>query len=221
MKVLVVEDAEILRNSLKLALQQFGYIVDTIGNGRIALNMILDGEYNVVILDIMLPEMDGFTILKTIRARDISIGVLILSAREEIPDKIKGLDLGADDYLSKPFSIDELEARIRSIIRRRANSESDSIVIGDLLVDRAQKKVMVSEKIIPLTATEYLLLETLLLNKGKVQSYSHLQASLKNDFEIVSQNAIEAHICCIRKKLKSQSIIDLIKTKRSFGYYIG
>jgi len=221
MKVLVVEDAEILRNSLKLALQQFGYIVDTIGNGRIALNMILDGEYNVVILDIMLPEMDGFTILKTIRARDISIGVLILSAREEIPDKIKGLDLGADDYLSKPFSIDELEARLRSIIRRRANSESDSIVIGDLLVDRAQKKVMVSEKIIPLTATEYLLLETLLLNKGKVQSYSHLQASLKNDFEIVSQNAIEAHICCIRKKLKSQSIIDLIKTKRSFGYYIG
>jgi DNA-binding response OmpR family regulator len=221
MKILVVEDAEILRNSLKLALQQFGYIVDTIGNGRIALNMILDGGYDLVILDIMLPEMDGFTILKTIRAKKNGVSVLILSAREEALDKVKGLDLGADDYLSKPFSIDELEARVRSIIRRRSGFDSDSVEIGNLILDRTQRKITVSGKTLELTVSEHLLLETLILNKGRVQSYSNLQSSLKSDFDLISQNALEAHISCVRKKLKSVNVIDLIRTKRSFGYYIG
>jgi len=220
MKVLIIEDAEILRNSIRIALEEFGYIVDSTGCGAKGLSMALVGEYNIIVLDLMLPNMDGYTVLKEIRNKKVDTGVIILSAREETPDKIKGLDLGADDYLCKPFSINELEARLRAILRRRANLHSELIKIGDIQLHRAQKTLTVNDSDLELTPSEYIIIEDLIFNQGKVRSYGQLQAALKNDFEQLSQNAIEAHISCIRRKLRLLNVDDFILTKRSFGYMV-
>jgi DNA-binding response OmpR family regulator len=220
MKILIVEDSQRLRKSLQLGLKNLGFSVDSTDNGREAMGYLRINIYDVVLLDIMLPEVDGLTVLKEIRSRKKDCAVIIISAKDQIDDRITGLDLGADDYLCKPFDFDELHARIKSLIRRKHKLHNNVLAFDSLEIDIGMRSVSVGNQTVNFTPNEFSLLELLAVNNGKVMTYSNIENKLYDSYTCVTQNAIEAHISAVRKKLKSYDIIDLIKTRRGFGYYI-
>jgi DNA-binding response OmpR family regulator len=220
MKILIVEDSPRLCRTLATGFTKLGFKVDTAEDGQHGLQLALHEEYEVIILDIMLPNVDGLSILKTIRENHINTSVLILSARDEIEDRIKGLNLGADDYLCKPFSFDELHARVNTLVRRSHDLNNRTFSLDPLVIDVPLKRISVNGKPLPLTPNEYLLLEVLCLNVGRVVTYESLEQHLYDRDKDVSRNAIEAHVSSARKKLKQFGAEDTIKTRRGFGYYI-
>lgn len=220
MKLLIVEDSQRLRSSLTQGLTKLGHAVDAVANGREAIHYISTVDYDVVILDIMLPQLDGLSVLKQMRSQQNKAYVLILSAKDQTQDRIDGLRLGADDYLVKPFSFDELQARIGAMLRRSYNQKSPLVQLGALAYNTALKVLSYAGQPIPLTPHELSLFEYLLLNRGRVVEYGQLERRLYNSDASVSRNAIEAHISSLRKKLNSHGARDLVKTRRGFGYYI-
>jgi len=219
LKILIVEDSMRLRKTLVTGLTKLGYAVDSSGEGHEALSLALSYDYDLIILDLMLPGLDGLTILK--RLREVNkTNVLILSARDQIEDRVKGLNLGADDYLVKPFAFDELQARINALIRRSYNVKESRLRINDVCIDFAMREVLVHEEKVPLTPNEYSIVEILSLNRGRVITYDSLENHLYASHAIVSRNAIEAHMSSLRRKLRCRGVESLIQTKRGFGYFI-
>lgn len=220
MKLLIVEDSDRLRKAISIGLQRSGFAVDSVGDGREALHMALIQEYDVIVLDLMLPTIDGLTFLKTLRDRRKSTHVLILSAKDSVGDRVRGLGLGADDYMCKPFAFDELEARIKSLCRRAYQSKNPCIQWSNARLDTNKRLLFIEDKPLNLTPREYAILEILALHHGNLVSYEQLDNHLYDSDSTVSRNAIEAHVSTLRKKLKSAGLESLIKTQRGFGYCI-
>jgi len=215
MRILLLEDDVQLASGLKQSLQAEQYAVDHFDRIQSAISASEHEHYDLVILDLGLPDGSGFDFLKRFRKKQIS-PVLILTARDGIDDKIQGLDLGADDYLPKPFDINELQARIRALIRRSVGLSSNKISYQDLEIDLQSRTVMRDKQPVSLSRREFNLLEVLLQNQGKVMSRVSLEQSLYSWDDDIESNALEVHIHNLRKKLFSE----LIKTVRGVGYMV-
>lgn len=220
MKLLVVEDSEKLRKSLKTGLGKLGYGVDLAIDGEEGLQYALHVDYDVIVLDLMLPKVSGLDVLRQIRASNRNPEVLILSARDQTRDRIEGLELGADDYLVKPFAFDELHARIQALVRRRYEYKSPTIMAGNLQINTALHVAKAETGIIALTPTEMSILEYLALNRGRVISLGKLCDHIYDSDNYSSSQTIEVHISSLRKKLRQADVESIIKTRRGFGYFI-
>jgi len=220
MKLLVIEDSTRLRNSLTAGFSRMGYTIDSSGDGKEGLCYAMINDYDVIILDLMLPSMDGLSILKELRDKRKNTYVLILSAKDKIEDRVMGLNLGADDYLIKPFSFDELHARLLTLTRRKHNVSSPVLTFGNVSIDTVMRKVSINGVDISLTPTEYLILEYLALKRDRVITYDSMINHIYTNEDATSRNTLEAHVSTLRKKLSKLNIENLIKTKRGFGYYL-
>ncbi len=216
MRILIIEDEIDLAKSLARGLKDEGYAVDTANDGEEGLFSALSNDYDAVVLDIMLPKIDGWKILEKLRTKK-KTPVLMLTARDQTVDRVRGLDSGADDYLIKPFDLEEVLARIRAIIRRSANLTSNSITVGDVILNLASKTVTLKNKAIDLTAREYSLVEFLALHKGEVITRTQLYEHLFDENESSLSNLLDVHVSKIRKKLGP----DFVVTRRGHGYCVG
>ena len=220
MRILIVEDAKQLINVMNRRLKEEGYAVDLAMDGKAGLNFAEAVDYDCIILDIMLPGIDGFYILKRLRARKITTPVLVLTAKDTVIDKVTGLDSGADDYITKPFSFDELLARLRALLRRKVDKKENILNISDLTLDPITREVHRGDNLIELTSKEYGILEYLLRNRGKILTKSQIAEHVWNyDFEYNS-NIVEVYIRYLRKKLDDDFKDKLIHTIRGAGYVI-
>jgi len=216
MRVLLVEDDELLGDGLRTGLIQAGYTVDWTKNGLAADQALQNETFDLVILDLTLPKIDGISLLQKMRARGNTTPVLILTARESIEERVRGLDSGADDYLTKPFDLDEVCARLRALQRRFASRAMPQIIHGNLTLDPASHMVTLDNENITLPRREFALLHILLENEGRVLSREHLTQSLYGWGEEVDSNALEVHIHNLRKKFGQE----FIRTIRGIGYMI-
>ncbi len=220
MRVLIVEDEKSLADILKKGLEEEGYAVDVAYDGEDGLFMAENEPSDLIILDIMLPTIDGVTILRSIRKAGIRTPVLMLTARDAVTDKVAGLDSGADDYLTKPFSFEELLARMRALLRRNTGVNSSVIMIGDLAIDTAAHEVTRGGKAVALSAREYTLLEYMAMNRNTVLSRTALTEHLYDrDFDLDS-NVIDVFINRIRNKIDRRHGFKLIHTVRGAGYML-
>ncbi len=215
MRILVVEDEPRLLQSLAKALREEGYAVDTADTGDDGLYKAESWDYDVLVLDIMLPGMDGWEVLARLR-KTKRTPVLMLTARDATLDRVRGLDTGADDYLVKPFDLPELLARIRALIRRSAGQAGSSVQIRDILIDTRARTVTRAGEPVPLTAREYAILEFLALHRGEVVTRTTLYEHLFDETDDTLSNLLDVHVFSIRKKLGAE----LITTRRGQGYCI-
>ena len=216
MRILIAEDDQVLADALLRALRAAGYAVDQVGSGNEADAALATHEFDLVILDLGLPKMHGFDVLRKLRDRGSSMPVLILTAADSVKQRVKGLDLGADDYIAKPFSLQELEARVRALIRRGLGSASSVIKHGPLTFDATGRVAYIADQMIELSARELGLLEVLLQRAGRLVSKDQLVERLCEWGEEVSNNAIEVYIHRLRKKIEQGPI--RIATVRGLGY---
>ena len=220
MKILLAEDEVDLNNVVTRYLKKNGYSVDSVLDGEEALDYLEYSEYDLVILDIMMPKVDGFEVIKKLRDKGNHTSVLMLTARDSADDKVKGLDLGADDYIVKPFDFNELLARIRAVVRRKYGNSSNKLVIGDLILDTSEKSVTRAGKQIELTGKEYEVLEYLMQSKNRILSRDQIKEHVWDfDYEGDS-NIIDVLIKNIRKKINIEDGKQIIYTKRGLGYVI-
>ena len=220
MKILLAEDEVDLNNVVTRYLKKNGYSVDSVLDGEEALDYLEYSEYDLVILDIMMPKVDGFEVIKKLRDKGNHTSVLMLTARDNADDKVKGLDLGADDYIVKPFDFNELMARIRAVVRRKHGNSSNKLVIGDLILDTSEKSVTRAGKQIELTGKEYEVLEYLMQSKNRILSRDQIKEHVWDfDYEGDS-NIIDVLIKNIRKKIDIEDGKQIIYTKRGLGYVI-
>lgn len=220
MKILVVEDEKDLNKIIVKHLLKQDFIVDYAYNGLEALDFVAYTKYDLIILDIMMPEMDGFEFAKKIRDEENDTPILFLTAKDTIEDRVRGLDLGGDDYLIKPFDFKELLARIRAIVRRKNGESSNIIRIFDLSVDINKKQVKRGSKLIDLTAKEYQVLEYLLRNKNQILTRENIRDGVWPYDSSAESNVIDVLIKNIRKKIDIENSNKLITTKRGLGYGI-
>jgi DNA-binding response OmpR family regulator len=221
MRLLIVEDYKPLRKALKQGLKEAGFAVDATGNGEEGLWFAMSNDYDAIILDLMLPGMDGLTLLKKFRAEGRQNHVLILTAKDALEDKINGLNLGADDYLVKPFAFEELLARIRALTRRNYRQNRSQIEIENLRIDLSKQKVFKSGHKISLTPREYALLEYLAMRAEEVVSRTDIWEHVYEFNSSVTSNVVDVYIGYLRKKLESKNKPDLIHTIRGRGYMLG
>ncbi len=221
MRVLVVEDYGPLRKSLKQGLKEAGFAVDATGDGKEGLWFAMSNEYDVILLDLMLPGIDGLAVLEKLRAEGRQSHVLILTAKDGLEDKIRGLDLGADDYLVKPFSFEELLARIRALVRRAYTKKQTKIVIEDMRIELNSQKVFRAGCEVLLTSREYVLLEYLAMRAGEVVSRTDIWEHIYEFNSSASSNVVDVYIAYLRKKLKIDGKADLIHTIHGRGYMLG
>ena len=215
MRVLVVEDEPALQRSLAATLREENYAVDVASDGEEGLAKAEDGVYDAIVLDVMMPKIDGWSVLERIRATK-NTPVLMLTARDAVPDRVRGLDGGADDYLTKPFNIEELLARLRSLIRRAAGQANATLEIGFLTINTAAREAEVSGEKVFLTAREYALLEYLALHRGEVVTRTTLYEHLFDEEDSTLSNLLDVHVSNLRRKLGHE----LIVTRRGHGYSI-
>ncbi len=220
MKILLAEDEVDLNNVVTRYLKKNGYSVDSVLDGEEALDYLEYSEYDLVILDIMMPKVDGFEVIKKLRNKGNHTSVLILTARDSADDQVKGLDLGADDYIVKPFDFNELLARIRAVVRRKYGNSSNKLAIRDLILDTSEKSVTRAGKQIELTGKEYEVLEYLMQSKNRILSREQIKEHVWDfDYEGDS-NIIDVLIKNIRKKIDVEDGKQIIYTKRGLGYVI-
>ena len=221
MRILVVEDEPRMAALIQQGLEEEAYAVDVVGNGRDVQLWVESATYDMVLLDIMLPGMSGLDVCRQLRAAGHNMPILMLTARDTLPDKVKGLDSGADDYLVKPFAIEELTARMRALARREAPVKTAVLTIADLTLDPASKLAQRSGEIIELTAKEYALLETLMRHPNQILSREQIIDHVWNmEFDSGSK-LIEVYISNLRKKIDADHAPKLIHTVRGLGYRIG
>ena len=222
MRILVVEDEKNLNDIIVKKLKNEKYGVDSCFDGKDAIDYILATEYDVIILDIMLPKLNGFEVLKSIRNKNIKTPVLMLTAKDGIEDKVQGLDLGADDYLIKPFSFDELLARIRVLLRRNStnNNANNIYKIANLTVDIDSRSVFRDDKSIKLSTREFTILEYLIRNKGKVLSRDSIEQHIWDYEYECGTNVVDVYIRYLRKKIDDGYSPKLIYTIRNIGYVL-
>ena len=220
MKLLLVEDSERLQRSLSTGLKKHGFAVDQAFDGEQALAYTAVNQYDAIILDLMLPKIDGLTVLSTLRSEGKDCHVLILSAKDQTEDRVRGLDLGADDYLVKPFALNELVSRLHALDRRRSGVKNPVIEIDGIKVDSVTQQVFFDDQPVALTPHEYQLLKFLARRRGRVFSHDQLIDQLYDACSYVTRNAVEAHVSALRKRLNLAGAPNLIKTRRGFGYLI-
>ena len=218
MRLLLVEDDLILKDGLERSFTKSGYAVDVMADGDSADQLLSYQEYDVIVLDLGLPKLNGFEVLKRLRSRGNNTPVLILTALEDTKNRVKGLDLGADDYLAKPFDLAELEARVRALIRRGVSGGSAKISFGDLVFDTTNRQCFVNDVALSLSAREVALLELLMLKATKVVSKAKILEHLCSWDEEMSENAVEVNVSRLRKKLNMFGIE--IRTIRGLGYLL-
>ena len=221
MRLLLVEDEPSLRESVARKLHRAGYETDDCGDGETALEMLAAERYDLVLLDLNLPRVDGMTVLRTLRKTDLETPVLILSARSEIADKVEGLDAGANDYLAKPFHLAELEARVRSLTRRQFIQRNVCLRCGRLSFDTKSRVAMVVGHPVHLTRKECSVLEYLLLNQGRPVSQEELMEHVWDGRVDAFSNSIRVHISALRKKLRAALGYDPIRNRIGEGYEVG
>ncbi|MBS1137262.1 MAG: two component transcriptional regulator, winged helix family [Proteobacteria bacterium] len=214
MRILVVEDDSLLGDGIQAGLRQAGYSADWVRDGAAADTALAVEEYAAVVLDLGLPRVSGLELLRKLRAAGNAVPVLILTARDAVPDRVAGLDAGADDYMVKPFDLDELAARLRALVRRSHGQTAAVLNVGDLELDPAAHTARFKGQPVELSAREFAVLQALALNAGRVLSRERLEQSLYGWGEEVESNAIEVHIHHLRRKLAP----DLIRTVRGVGY---
>jgi heavy metal response regulator len=219
MRVLVVEDERKISTYLKRGLEEQGYAVDTAFTGREALDWAEAAPYDVIILDILLPEMDGLTVCRELRKRDNRTPILMLTARDSVDDRVNGLDAGADDYLVKPFALKELLARLRAMSRRNTDTPKSPVVqIADLTLDTLTRRVKRGGKIVELTSKEYAVLECLLREPDRVLSRTQIAEHVWN-YDVYNQsNVVDVYIKNLRRKIDDKFEVKLIHTIRGAGY---
>ncbi|TMG97101.1 MAG: response regulator transcription factor [Betaproteobacteria bacterium] len=215
MRILVVEDDALLADGLTQVLKRSGHAVDQVRTGLQADNSLRLTSYELVVLDVGLPGIDGFEVLRRLRSRRSKANVLVLTARDGVEDRVRGLDLGADDYLTKPFSVTEFEARVRALSRRPTLAAA-SIVIRGLSVDVEAKRVRVNDVAIDLTVREWALLELFLARPGRVLSKEQIAQQLASYEDTLTVNAIEVYVSRLRSKVEASGV--RIRTVRGFGY---
>lgn len=221
MKILVIEDSPHLRRSLIVGLSNLGFTVEATGDGSEGLELALYNHFDLIILDLMLPGIDGVSILKALRQENVHSKVIILSARVTVDDKVNGLLAGADDYIVKPFSFDELRARIMSIQKRGEISHFNNVIKHeDFILNTQQKSFTYQNSLIDLTKNEFKIIESIFSAKGNVVSTSKISEAVVGHFDELSKNSIEAHLSSVRRKTKLIGGVLPIKNKRGFGYLI-
>ncbi|MPR11292.1 response regulator transcription factor [Microvirga tunisiensis] len=218
MRILLVEDTIDVGEAIVARLERLGHAVDWEKDGGVADEVLEIQTYDLVILDVMLPKLDGFSILKHLRRRKSAVPVLVLTARSEVDDRVGALDLGADDYLVKPFDFRELEARVRALSRRNTGNATNQIICGDLVVDTAARSVEINGVAIELTRRELSLLEILASRPGRIVSKDELIDQLFGFEDEPSENAVEQSIARLRKRLSNSRVE--IRTLRGLGYQI-
>jgi DNA-binding response OmpR family regulator len=215
MRVLVVEDDALLAQGLTRVLTRAGHAVDHVETGLLADRALRAAIYDLVVLDIGLPDIDGFEVLRRLRQRHAATNVLVLTARDAVEDRVHGLDLGADDYLTKPFSVNEFEARVRALLRR-TSLPAGAVSVGGLSVDVEAKRVRVGGTAIDLTVREWALLELFMSRPGRVLSKEHIAQQLADYDSQLTPNAIEVYVSRLRSKIEAAGV--RIRTVRGFGY---
>lgn len=218
MRALVVEDYAPVRTAVEEGLTEAGFAVDAAANGEEGLWFAEQHPYDVVVLDLMLPKLDGLEVLRRLRAKGIAHPVLLLTAKDTVEDRVRGLDAGADDYLVKPFAFAELLARVRALVRRRYATTNPVIEIGDLAVDTAKRAVTRAGTAIVLSAREYALLEYLAVRKGEVVTRTEIWEHVYDFRSEAQSNVVDVYIGYVRKKLGPPP---LIHTRRGLGYVLG
>jgi len=221
MRLLVVEDYKPLRKSLEKGLKEAGFAVDATSDGQEGLWYAMGNDYDVIVLDLMLPGIDGLQILKKLRAKGRKNTVLVLTAKDTLEDRVTGLDLGADDYLVKPFEFKELLARIRALVRRSYQKKSASIKVKDLRIDLSTQQVWRSREQIELTPREYALLEYLAMRAGQTVSRTDIWEHVYEFNSSASSNVVDVYIGYLRKKIERPGKPSLIRTVRGRGYILG
>jgi two-component system response regulator QseB len=216
MRILLVEDDRMIAEGVRKALRGEGFAVDWVEDGDAALSAAGSQPYDLVLLDLGLPKRDGLDVLRTLRSRGHALPVLIVTARDAVADRVKGLDAGADDYLVKPFDLDELGARMRALIRRQSGRSDSTIRHGNLTLDPASHQVTLDGAPVALSAREFALLEALLARPGAVLSKSQLEEKMYGWGEEIGSNTVEVYIHALRKKLGAE----LIRNVRGLGYMI-
>ncbi len=220
MRIILIEDERQLAQILKKGLEEAGYSVDTAYDGEEGLYMLENIPADAAVLDIMLPKMDGLTVLNRVRKKGVQTPVILLTAKDTISDKIKGLDAGADDYLAKPFDFGELLARIRSLLRRKAEVKEAVIRIADLEINTASHEVKRGNRIVPLSAREYVILEYLAYRKGNVISRTEITEHIYDEEFDLDSNVVDVYINYLRNKIDKGSRRKLIHTVRGAGYML-
>jgi two-component system OmpR family response regulator len=218
MRILIAEDDEMLADALCRSMRHAGYAVDCAANGRDAAHILAREVFDLVILDLGLPKLDGFAVLKQLRAEQRSVPVLILTARDALEDRVKGLDLGADDYMTKPFELPELEARARALLRRGQSGYAPALVFGGLSFDTIGRSVAIHGEAAAFSSRELGVLEILLSRAGRVVSKEQLLEHLYAFDEEASGNAIEVYVHRVRKKVEPAGVT--IRTIRGLGYLL-
>jgi two-component system OmpR family response regulator len=215
-RLLVAEDERDLAQTLRRALEEEAFAVDLAENGEDALFKIREMPYDAVILDLMLPQLDGWAVLQTARADGIRTPMLVLTARDTIEDRVRGLNLGADDYLTKPFALAELIARVHAMIRRAYGNPVSTLQLGELTIDTAARQVSRAGVPIELTAREFAILELLTRSRGSVVARSTICEHIYNEDTDVLSNVVDVHVAALRRKLGP----DVIRTRRGEGYIV-
>lgn len=222
MRILIIEDEESLAKNISDILTKEGYLTEIASDGEQGLKKGLSEEFNLMILDILLPKLNGYEVLRELRRQKNKTPVLILTIKNSVENRVEGLDSGADDYLIKPFAIPELLARIRTLLRRNSEDKSASLQVGDLILDTTKREAFINSKSLNLTPKEYSILELLLYNKNRVLSRLAIAEYVWGDnFDLFSMtNFVDVHIKNIRKKIDELSDEKLIKTVRGIGFMI-
>ena len=220
MKLLVVEDETRMADLLRKGLAEEGHIVTCASDGAEGLALAKDYEFDVIILDVMMPKLSGYDMAKRLRVEKVQTPILMLTAKDAVPDIVRGLDLGADDYMTKPFSFEELVARLRAVKRRALVTQDPHLRVGDLVLDPASREVLRGEERLSLTRTEYSLLERLMYRSGKVVPRRALIESVWGFDREIEENTLDAFMHLLRNKVDSSGRPKLIHTVRGVGYVI-
>jgi DNA-binding response OmpR family regulator len=218
MRVLLVEDSRRLRETVGTWLRHHGYVVDTGADGEGGWLQAKVNDYDVIVLDVMLPKMDGLEILKRLRECRKDTHVLLLTARDTVADRVRGLELGADDYLVKPFALEELLARVNALCRRAYGGTDGHLTVGDLAIDTNARKVRRAGQVVGLQPREYALLEYLARRRGHIVTRSEIEAHIYGGEVDTLSNSVDSAICGLRRKLAEFSSVPLIHTRRGLGY---
>ncbi len=220
MRILLIEDSKRLQRSISMGLRKKGFKVDVTGDGTEGLWFADSFDYDVIVLDLMLPGLDGLSILRELRQKQKPASVLILSAKDTVEDRVEGLQAGADDYLVKPFAYDELLARVRALVRRRYGVKQNIISVGTLHIDVDKRRVTCGKKLLDLPPREYAVLELLALRKGSVVSRAEIEEHVYDERTEPMSNVVDAAVSSLRKELEKVGEPSLIRTRRKAGYII-
>ena len=220
MRVLLVEDSARLQTSVGRALRKAGYACDVASDGEEGLWQAESNDYDVIVLDIMLPKLDGLSLLQRLRQKGKGTHVLLLTARDTVEDRVQGLQLGADDYLVKPFALEELLARVEALCRRAYGSKQTRLIIADLEIDTVAKEVFRAGHPVKLKPREYLLLEYLARRSGQVVTRDEIEAHIYDDSVDPMSNVVESAVCSLRKKISAPNPAQLIHTRHGLGYVL-